>query len=152
MGPALRSSLANSDHDEEPAFSPDGTMLVYSGGPDGQRGDIKVMTVAGEPVTQLTDFVGRDESPDWQTIPAPRTTRKCETPPEFAIRDLRTRGVSCSKALKIVRRWLEGRFANGGCYEAQVDDFGGTDRVMLTRRRQEGHRLVTFLSEATTPP
>lgn len=150
-GSGLAQLTRNAEHDEGPAFSPDGTMLVYSGGPDDQRGDIKVMTLEGELITQLTTFAGRDESPDWQPIPAPRTTRECEAPPQLAVRELRSRRLSCAKALKLARRWVEGRLTGSRCYAAQVDDFGGTDRVLLTRPGKGGRnrRLVAFLSEAS---
>ncbi len=66
---------SNALHDEGPAWSPDGALLAYSSGVDNNHADTKVMTAAGTFVRQLTDFEGRDESPDWQPIPAPPTKR-----------------------------------------------------------------------------
>ena len=123
----------NAEHDEGAAFSPDGTMIVYSGGSEDQHGDIKVMTAQGEYVKQLTDFEGRDESPDWQPIPAPRTTRECASPARSAGRDLRSRRLSCPNARRLVRSWMTGRLTPSRRLEVSVEDFGGTHRVILTR-------------------
>ena len=67
----------NAAHDEGPAWSPDGRLLAFTSGPDNLHGDIHVMTDRGRVLRRLTDFDGRDESPDWQPIPAPRTDRRC---------------------------------------------------------------------------
>lgn len=61
----------NTAHDEGPAWSPDGTMLAYTSGPDDFHGDIHVMTATGTHLRQLTFYPGRDESPDWQPVQAP---------------------------------------------------------------------------------
>jgi TolB protein len=148
----------NAIHDEGPAWSPDGTLLAYSSGTDDAHVDINVMTAAGVHLRQLTDYPGRDESPDWQAIPAPPTDRRCgdvaATGP--GAHDVRAagEGVSCDKALELARRWspaeqpgnrpsrLEG-------YDADVSDFGGTLRVVLTHRGNHGDngndKLVAFL-------
>lgn len=64
-------------HDEGPSWSPDGTLLAFSSGPDDTRGDIHLMTPAGTHVRRLTRYARSDESPDWQAIPAPRTDARC---------------------------------------------------------------------------
>jgi Tol biopolymer transport system component len=71
----------NELHDEGPAWSPDGTMLAYSSGVDNNHVDIAVMTAAGVYLRTLTDYAGRDESPDWQPIPAPDTERQWQGTP-----------------------------------------------------------------------
>ncbi|CAA9463123.1 MAG: tolB protein precursor, periplasmic protein involved in the tonb-independent uptake of group A colicins [uncultured Solirubrobacteraceae bacterium] len=148
-GTGVRQLTSNAEHDEGPAFSPDGTMLVYSGGRDEQHGDIRVMTTAGVFIRQLTDFDGRDESPDWQPIPAPSTTRNCQSPADLVGRDLRSRGMPCRKARRLVVRWLEGKLLDHPRTQVRVDAFGGTDRVIITRPGSNPDRtpLVTFLVE-----
>lgn len=147
-GERLEQLTHNSDHDEGPAFSPDGEMIVYTGGPDDQQGDIRVMTVDGELVRQLTDFPGRDESPDWQRIPAPETTRSCGDRPRFGLREIRTRRLPCAVGRSLIRRWLHDRLFPRRRFDVEVADFGGTERVVITRRSWSGRQaLVTFLSE-----
>lgn len=145
----------NTDHDEGPAWSPDGSMLVYSGGFDPMHGDIKVMTADGVVLHQVTTFDGRDESPDWQAIPAPATTRACDSVAPPDIRDVRSRAVPCRRAQNLVRRWIRnvGRPPRGRPLRAQVDDFGGTRRVILsdTGRHQRRDGIVAFLWEPSIP-
>jgi TolB protein len=149
----------NALHDEGPAWSPDGTLLAYSSGADNLHLDINVMTSAGVHLRQLTDYEGRDESPDWQPIPAPTTDRRCGDPAETGTgaRDTRAagEGLSCEKALELAASWspstkpgnrptmLQG-------FDADVTDFGGTLRVVLTHHGNlDGDtgngKLVTFL-------
>ena len=147
-GTGVRQLTHNAEHDEGPAFSPDGTMIVYSGGRDDQHGDIRVMTTDGELVSRLTDFDGRDESPDWQPIPAPRTTRYCASPGRLAGRDVRTRRMSCRTARRLICRWISGRLTSSGRFVVRVDDFGGTHRVLISRGSSpDTGALVVFLSE-----
>jgi TolB protein len=149
----------NALHDEGPAWSPDGTLLAYSSGADDGHLDVNVMTAAGVHVRRLTDYAGRDESPDWQPIPAPPTDRRCgdlaETGP--GARDVRAAGdgLSCEKALELAASWPESektasRPAKIKGFDAEVTDFGGTQRVVLTHRgKHDGDagdgKLVAFL-------
>jgi Tol biopolymer transport system component len=151
----------NALHDEGPAWSPDGTMLAYSSGADDLHLDINVMTTRGMHVRRLTDYEGGDESPDWQTIPAPRTKRRCGDLPGSAAlaRDVRAsgRGLSCPKAFALAARWLRLGAPGKGPhrlkgYTAEVEGFGGIWRVVLTRRGHRGgatgrDRLVAFLHQ-----
>jgi Tol biopolymer transport system component len=129
----------NEIHDEGAAWSPDGTMLAYSSGLDNDHVDINVMTTEGEHLRQLTDYVGRDESPDWQAIPAPDARRHCGGP-----LDIRATRLSCRRAARLAARWADGETLRK--WDIQADDFGGVTRVILTRHR----KLVTFLYEPPT--
>ena len=149
----------NALHDEGPAWSPDATMLAYSSGTDNLHLDINVMTSAGVHLRQLTDYEGRDESPDWQTIPAPTTDRRCGDLAETGAgaRDIRAagNGLSCEKALELAASWSPSekpghRPAKLQGFDADATDFGGTLRVVLTHRGNHdgdtgNHKLVTFL-------
>jgi Tol biopolymer transport system component len=119
-------------HDEGPAWSPDGTMLAYSSGPTNLTVDINVMSADGVHLRTLTDYPGRDESPDWQAIPAPDTDRRCDG-------DVRSTRVRCRQALRLGDRWREGRLHRK--WDVEAEDFGGVTRVILSRHR----KLVTFL-------
>jgi hypothetical protein len=109
----------------------------------------------GTYLRQLTADPAADESPDWQTIPAPDTDRRCGDL-EDAV-DVRAAGrrQSCPRALRLVRAWLTGQRRVLRHYDATVDDFGGTKRVQLIRDhhgrdRKNGRdreKLVVFLVE-----
>jgi TolB protein len=145
--------------DEGPAWSPDASMIAYSSGTDDAHLDINVITAAGEHLRQLTDYPGHDESPDWQAIPASDTDRRCgdlaKTGP--GARDVRAagNGVSCDKALELARtlvtgRTIQNRPAKVEGFDADVTDFGGTLRVVLTHRGNHdddtgNDKLVAFL-------
>jgi TolB protein len=134
----------NTLHDEGPAWSPDGTMLAYSSGLDNLHLDINVMTTEGVHLRTLTDFEGRDESPDWQTIPAPDTDRRCGDVAGGGPLDVRTAGLRCRKARRLARAWW--RHDGLRHYDIATEDFGGIERVILTRDRRHGRdRLVAFL-------
>jgi TolB protein len=146
----------NAIRDEGAAWSPDGTMLAYSSGPDNDHLDITVMTTDGVQLRQLTDFAGRDESPDWQAIPAPDTDRRCGDTPGGGPLDVRAagHGLGCWKARRLARAWWRAT-ADGASpdrlrrYDIATEDFGGIERVVLTRHGH-GHgrdRLVAFLYE-----
>ena len=75
----------------------------------------------------------RDESPDWQPIPAPDTDRRCEG-------DVRATQLRCRKALRLAARWADGRRLRR--WDVEAEDFGGVTRVILARHR----KLVTFLA------
>jgi TolB protein len=151
----------NAAHDEGPAWSPDGRLLAYTSGRDDRHGDIHVMTAAGKHVAQLTSYPGLDESPDWQAIPAPATDRTCGDVAKagYGAHDVRAagRGQSCRAALALARRWTSaGAPGHAGGYAARVTDYGGTKRVVLSRRAEGRRRLVAFvyepLPEATRAP
>jgi Tol biopolymer transport system component len=147
----------NAIHDEGAAWSPDGTMLAYSSGTDNDHVDINVMTASGAHLRQLTDFPGRDESPDWQAIPAPATDMRCGDLPDAGIRDVRAtgEGMSCEEARGLAADWSPGERKGGRPdkvwgYDAAAEDFGGLTRVILTHRGNHddgtgNHKLVAFL-------
>lgn len=67
-----------SDFGFSPAWSPDGSNIVYAGhGPSSSGNDRELFSVladgSGSPV-QLTENDGFDETPDWQPLPAPPGT------------------------------------------------------------------------------
>ena len=140
----------NALHDEGPAWSPDGTMFVYTSGADDLHGDIHVITAGGAHLLQLTDYAGRDESPDWQAIPAPADAgERCPdvvaTGP--GVHDVRAgRVVTCADAVRLAARW----YAKGmprflRWYRAQVEEFGGTLRVELRLRRRPHALAAAFV-------
>jgi hypothetical protein len=140
----------NALHDEGPAWSPDGRQLAYTSGPDNRHGDINVMTPAGAHLRTLTSYAGPDESPDWQAIPAPRTARSCGDLEARGRggRDVRAigQGLRCPQARALARRWARaGRPARVRGYRADVRDFAGLRRVVLSRRDGGRRRLVAFL-------
>ncbi len=140
----------NATHDEGPAWSPDGMLLAYTSGPDNHRGDIHVMTPAGRQLRTLTSYAGPDESPDWQPIPAPRTSRSCGDLVRSGRggRDVRAtgRGLACPAARALAKRWVRaGRPARVRGFRARVVDFGGARRVVLSRNDDAKRRLVAFL-------
>jgi Tol biopolymer transport system component len=136
----------NAIRDEGPAWSPDGTMLAYSSGLDDLHLDINVMTTEGVHLRTLTNFAGRDESPDWQTIPAPDTDRRCGDIADGGPLDVRAagRGLRCRKARRLARAWWRQDALRH--YDVATEDFGGIERVILTRHRRHGRdKLVVFL-------
>lgn len=151
-GSARRQLTRNRAHDEGPAWSPDSRLLAYTSGPDNDHGDIKVMTTSGKHVRRLTSYEGQDESPDWQAIPAPRTSRRCSDAVETGrgARDVRALGggLRCPRALALARRWTRvGRPARISRFEVRTSGFGGTRRVVMTRGAGERRQVVAFLYE-----
>jgi dipeptidyl aminopeptidase/acylaminoacyl peptidase len=144
----------NAVHDEGPAWSPDAGLLAYTSGPDNEHGDIHVMTPEGEHQRQLTTYAGEDESPDWQTIPAPRTDKRCGNVVEVGpgAHDVRARrGVACRTALTLAARWVRaGRPKRIRRFAVAVEDFGGMRRVVLTRADRGRRKLVAFLYQSGT--
>jgi Tol biopolymer transport system component len=146
----------NDLHDEGPAWSPDGALLAYTSGADDTHGDIHVMTAAGRHLRRLTSYEGPDESPDWQAIPAPPTDRACGDVARIGAgaHDVRARGrgVACRRARALARRWQEARGrARVGGFAARATDYGGTQRVVLSRRAGKRRQLVAFLYEPPAP-
>ena len=140
----------NEIHDEGAAWSPDGTMLAYSSGADNNHVDINVMTTAGVHLRTLTSYSGRDESPDWQPIPAPDTDRRCGDVADSGPQDVRAagRGLACHKALRLAAAWWTGeRLKRQRRYDVEAEDFGGVVRVTLSRH----HKLVVFLFQRPLP-
>ena len=141
----------NAIHDEGAAWSPDGTMLAYSSGADNDHVDINVMTAGGVHLRTLTGYAGRDESPDWQPIPAPDTDRRCGDLAEGGPEDVRAagRGLRCWKARRLAAAWWTGaRPKRLRRWDVDEEDFGGVVRVVMTRHR----KLVVFLFERPLPP
>ncbi len=140
----------NTLRDEGPAWSPDGRLLAYTSGADDTHGDIHVMTAAGRHVRRLTTYANADESPDWQTIPAARTDRRCG---DLALSlrrviDVRSAGagLTCRETRSLARRWLAaGRPKRVRGYAADATGFGGVRRVELSNDDNGRRRLVTFL-------
>ena len=156
-GSAAKQLTHNALHDEGPAWSPDARLLAYTSGPDDRHGDIQVMTAGGRELRRLTHYAEADESPDWQAIPAPRTDARCGglVRRGRGAYDVRRagRGVSCTDARGLARRWLAaGRPRRVRGYAVTVTDFGGLRRVVL--RRGEGGRrtLVAFVYQSASQP
>jgi TolB protein len=148
-GSDTRQLTHNTAHDEGPAWSPDGgRMLAYTSGTDNEHGDIHVMTAAGKHLRQLTTFAGLDESPDWQAIPAPKTDRRCgdAVPSGPGARDVRIAGIArCDGILGLARRWSKGQPSKIENFAVKSTGFGGTRRVVLTRRKGDHRELVAFV-------
>jgi Tol biopolymer transport system component len=60
--------LTNSLGNVEPAISPDGQWIVFTSTRD-QNPEIYIMSINGSNQTNLTNRLGRDQSPDWQPLP-----------------------------------------------------------------------------------
>ena len=130
-------------YDEGPAWSPDGTMIAYSTGPRDGMTDVAIMTADGRQLAIVADDPVSDESPDWQTIPAPETDLRCGGLTERGpgVRDVRAsgKGMSCAKARALAAGWSAGeqpgnRLHKVGGYDVEAEDFGGVTRVVLTHR------------------
>jgi hypothetical protein len=151
-GSGARQLTHNASHDEGPAWSPDGRMLAYTSGSDDAHGDIHVMTAGGRHLRRLTAFAGRDESPDWQSIPAPKAARRCGDAVRkgAGARDVRAtgRGLSCAAALGLARRWSRGQPPTISGLAVTSTGFGGIRRVVMTRRTGDARKLVAFLYQA----
>lgn len=152
-GTDVRQLTHNALHDEGPAWSPSGRYLAYTSGIDNEHGDINVMTASGRHLRTITDYPGLDESPDWQSIPAPKTARRCGNAVRSGAgaRDARARGLGlrCERVLSLARRWtLSGRPHAISGFTVRTKDFGGTSRVVMTRRERSRAQLVAFLDEA----
>jgi Tol biopolymer transport system component len=57
------------DSMREPAISPDGFWVAFSGGPDAAQSDLYFMRINGSEVTQLTDTESQEFDPAWRPIP-----------------------------------------------------------------------------------
>jgi len=152
-GSDVRQLTHNALHDEGPAWSPDrGRKIAYTSGPDNLNGDINLMTATGRQLAVLQPHEGRDESPDWQAIPAPKTARRCGGVSSQDVRDVRARGIGmiCLRARSLARRWTKaGRPGEISGFAVRTKDFGGTTRVVMSGRSILGTRqLVAFLDES----
>ena len=110
-------------------------------------------TCDSSPTTQARRVTGL------AAIPAPRTDRRCGDLAQTGTgaRDVRAagRGASCEKALELAARWSAveqsgNRPAKVEGFDADVSDFGGTLRVVLTHRGNHdddtgNDKLVAFL-------
>ena len=150
-GSDRRQLTRNALHDEGPAWSPEGTRFAYTSGPDDLHGDINVMTANGRHLRTLTSFQGRDESPDWQAIGAPKTSRRCGDAARSGSgpRDVRTLGgVRCASARALARRWARaGRPRTISRFAVQTKGFGGTTRVVMRRTASGRRQVVAFLHQ-----
>jgi TolB protein len=152
-GSDVRQLTRNALHDEGPAWSPDGgRYLAYTSGVDNTHGDINVMTASGRHLRTITDYPGLDESPDWQSIPAPKTARRCGNAVKTGAgaRDVRARGLGlrCERVLSLARRWtLSGRPTRISGFAVKTKGFGGTSRVVMTRHEDGRGQLVAFLDQ-----
>ena len=54
--------------DQEPAWSPSGTKIVFASTPSGQDREIYTMNADGTGVTQITNNTTADSSPNWQPV------------------------------------------------------------------------------------
>jgi TolB protein len=147
-GSGARQLTRNALHDEGAAWSPSGELLAYTSGADDEHGDIHVMTAGGRHLRQLTTFAGLDESPDWQAIPAPKTNRRCGDVVRSGpgARDVRTAGLAaCDGVIGLARRWSRGQPANIDGFAVKSTGFGGTRRIVLTRRNGDRRELVAFV-------
>lgn len=61
----------NASHDEGPAFSPDGTQIVFTATRDEPKGDIWLMDADGSDQRLLFGSPATEESPEWQPLPIP---------------------------------------------------------------------------------
>lgn len=61
----------NAAHDEGPAYSPDGKLIVFTSARDEPKGDIWLMATDGSGQRLLYGSPATEESPDWQTLPLP---------------------------------------------------------------------------------
>ena len=126
-------------------------MFAYSSGVDEDHTDVNVMTADGVFVRNLTQHEALDQSPDWQAIPAPETRRRCgdlmEADPGAL--DVRANGLGCGAARRLAARWARTGHPDAiRKYRAEVVDYGGTLRVVLTRHgRHHDRRLVVFLHQ-----
>jgi TolB protein len=149
-----RQRTANTDHDEGPAWSPDGRLLAYSTGADAAHGDIGIMGAdTGGLLRRLADDPLADESPDWQAIPAPRTTARCGDAVKSGrgARDVRGfgKGLTCGRARSLARRWVRAhmpRHVRG--FVATSKDYGGLRRVELRRGSGPRRTVVAFLYQS----
>ncbi|MEA2217504.1 MAG: hypothetical protein QOJ35_130 [Solirubrobacteraceae bacterium] len=149
-GHHIRQLTHNALHDEGPAWSPDGRLLAYTSGVDDEHGDTHVMTASGRHLRRLTDFPGLDESPDWQAIPAPATARRCGDAVSGGpgAHDVRAtgRGLTCPRVLALARRWTRAHEPRAiGAFAVDRTGFGGTQRIVMTRRANGQRQLVAFL-------
>jgi hypothetical protein len=110
------------------------------------------MTATGRHLRTITDYPGLDESPDWQSIPAPKTARRCGNAVNSGAgaRDVRAGGLGlrCERVLSLARRWtLSGRPARISGFAVKTKGFGGTSRVVMTRSEDSRGQLVAFLDQ-----
>jgi len=157
-GSDVRQLTSNALRDEGPAWSPDGgRRLAYTSGVDDTHGDIHVMTAQGTDIRRLAPFDGLDESPDWQAIPAPDTDRRCGDvkPLGRGVRDVRARGrgLSCARVLALADRWARnGRAREISRFAVRTHFFGGTRRIVMTRRGEGRSQVVAFLHQPQARP
>ena len=72
---------SNSAADLSPAWSPDGTKILFSSDRDGGDYDLYIMDTDGSDVAQITNLSGDEHSPDWQPL-TPKSRGMTVQPPD----------------------------------------------------------------------
>lgn len=80
-GSGQRRLTDNAAHDEGPAWSPDGTQLVFTSAREEPSGDIWLMAADGSQQRKLFGTAAVEESPDWQALPVPPVSQPGPIPP-----------------------------------------------------------------------
>jgi hypothetical protein len=115
-GTDVRRLTDNTIHDEGPAWSPDGTRMAFTSGPDNLNGDIWVMNADGTDKLRLMNVPGRDESPDWQPIPHAGDYASCGDVTHvgggaYSVKRA-GEGLDCDKAHEVAARWSDDALAD----------------------------------------
>jgi dipeptidyl aminopeptidase/acylaminoacyl peptidase len=80
-GSGLTALTSNSAADLRPAWSPDGTKIVFSSDRDGGDYDLYTMDTDGTDVAQVMNLPGDERCPDWQPL-TPKSRSMTVHPPD----------------------------------------------------------------------